>query len=40
LAATVEMHIPAAAPTPGDDEVVPAELLTLDPRSPGLEVGT
>jgi predicted phage baseplate assembly protein len=35
---TRETHIPAAAPAPGDDEVVSAELLTLDPRSPDLEV--
>jgi hypothetical protein len=35
---TRETHIPAAAPTPGDAEVVPAELLTLDPRSPDLEL--
>jgi predicted phage baseplate assembly protein len=33
-----QTHITAAAPAPGDDEVVPAELLTLDPRAPGLEV--
>jgi predicted phage baseplate assembly protein len=37
-AVTRESYIAAAAPTSGDDEFIPAELLTLDPRAPGLEV--
>ena len=31
-------RIAAAVPQPGDDEIFPAELLTLDPRPLGLEV--
>jgi hypothetical protein len=31
-------RIPAAVPRPGDDDVAPAELLTLDPRPLALEV--
>jgi hypothetical protein len=35
---TPEVHIAAAAPQPGDTQVLGAELLTLDPRPLTLEV--